>query len=392
MRHAISSLRLASVPAHAIRSSLQNANGPLRLINSVPQSTIDLWSCSSLTSLVGTRPVVVSRADSGVFDYANTGEPQFVHETVPFSLAMERIQHSAADGTMYYLRQSPLSTLGLRFAPYVITDLLPVHDGHWPHLWIGAAGCVTPLHYDEMNNLITLLQGRKRVMLLPPSEYAALYPFGFGYRRGHVSRVNPEAVDKQAFPSFPSNQVCEVVLDAGDSLFIPAFWWHYVRSVDISISVNTWWPMHSGQLVAPATVDYLRSAYLTGKLEQVLTTCTDIPIDRAVELAESASVKGLSVAAVLFIGVALQLAIQHLKQQFSVHTHINWVCSYDSSVLANMAVLPRAISAQLDSTLAMVKTVALTGQILDTTTRRQTLEELKRFVSQYVYGARDNGH
>ena len=35
--------------------------------------------------------------------------------------------------------------------------------------------------------------------------------------------------------------IYETVLYPGDVLFIPAKWWHAVRSLDTSISVNAWW-------------------------------------------------------------------------------------------------------------------------------------------------------
>ena len=32
----------------------------------------------------------------------------------------------------------------------------------------------------------------------------------------------------------------QVTLDPGDVLFVPKKWWHYVQSLDTSISINTW--------------------------------------------------------------------------------------------------------------------------------------------------------
>jgi ribosomal protein L16 Arg81 hydroxylase len=31
------------------------------------------------------------------------------------------------------------------------------------------------------------------------------------------------------------------VLEAGELLYLPPGWWHHVRSLGVTISVNTWW-------------------------------------------------------------------------------------------------------------------------------------------------------
>jgi hypothetical protein len=36
-------------------------------------------------------------------------------------------------------------------------------------------------------------------------------------------------------------QPIEVVLGPGDAMYLPSRWWHQVRSLDLSLSVNFWW-------------------------------------------------------------------------------------------------------------------------------------------------------
>ena len=33
---------------------------------------------------------------------------------------------------------------------------------------------------------------------------------------------------------------CQVILEAGDALFVPRHWWHYVECLEPAVSVNTW--------------------------------------------------------------------------------------------------------------------------------------------------------
>ena len=47
-------------------------------------------------------------------------------------------------------------------------------------------------------------------------------------------------VDMDRFPLLAEATFTEAVLGPGDALFIPAGWWHYVRSLSTSFSVNYW--------------------------------------------------------------------------------------------------------------------------------------------------------
>ena len=53
--------------------------------------------------------------------------------------------------------------------------------------------------------------------------------------------VDPDAVDHAAFPLFAGAPYCDLVLAAGEVLYIPPRWWHLVESRELSFSVNFWW-------------------------------------------------------------------------------------------------------------------------------------------------------
>jgi ribosomal protein L16 Arg81 hydroxylase len=56
-----------------------------------------------------------------------------------------------------------------------------------------------------------------------------------------VSAVDVEAPDAaEHFPAFANAKPFDTVLGPGDVLFIPRGWWHYVRSLTPSFSVNFW--------------------------------------------------------------------------------------------------------------------------------------------------------
>jgi hypothetical protein len=109
-------------------------------------------------------------------------------------------------------------------------------------MWIGPAGTFTPLHHDLTNNLLAQIVGRKRVILLPPSETRHLA------NHRHVFSDVHDVTDEACLAKYPSAREArrfEVDLKAGDLLFIPVGWWHQVRSLEFSVMLtytNFLWP------------------------------------------------------------------------------------------------------------------------------------------------------
>ncbi len=101
-------------------------------------------------------------------------------------------------------------------------------------LWIGPAGTVTPLHHDTTNILFNQLHGRKRFELISPQETVLLADPVDGF----YSPIDLEHRADSPHPAVRALLVKTVVLSPGDSLFIPAGWWHRVTSLDVSISFS----------------------------------------------------------------------------------------------------------------------------------------------------------
>src|SRR6185437_4222056 len=99
--------------------------------------------------------------------------------------------------------------------------------------WYGPQGTVTPLHHDLTNNFMAMVRGRKLVRLIAPYELADLYN-----HRHCFSRVDLDRVDYEQFPRFRNVKIFDVVLGTGDLFFLPVGWWHYVRGLDITITMT----------------------------------------------------------------------------------------------------------------------------------------------------------
>lgn len=110
-----------------------------------------------------------------------------------------------------------------------------------PRIWIGPKGTVTPLHRDDSDNLFAQVWGEKLFIFAAPHERQRLSAWTT-YRQGGLegSEVNAESPDYQEYPEARQVRFVTTRVGPGDLLFIPDGWFHYVRSLSMSLSVNFW--------------------------------------------------------------------------------------------------------------------------------------------------------
>ena len=123
--------------------------------------------------------------------------------------------------------------------------------GHMEHVkmnaWFGTSGTVTSLHFDSYDNFLTQVFGYKYVRLYSPEHSDALYPLQSETaeandlaKQNNISPVDVEQPNLVSYPNFATAPYVECVLGPHDMLFIPHQWWHYVRSLSPSFSLNFW--------------------------------------------------------------------------------------------------------------------------------------------------------
>lgn len=104
--------------------------------------------------------------------------------------------------------------------------------------WIGPANTISSMHTDDKHNLLCQVLGEKLVILAAPSDAANLYPHeGL---LNNTSQVDPESLDFDEFPLAKNVKFFKVTLKAGEMLYLPKLWYHYVRSLTPSISISFW--------------------------------------------------------------------------------------------------------------------------------------------------------
>ncbi|MCX4247325.1 cupin-like domain-containing protein [Paraliomyxa miuraensis] len=152
---------------------------------------------------------------------------------------LEKLRSAAPDRPCYIdssnMRSYPELMAEVDFRGYTNH---PVEAGS-TYLWLGSSNTRSGLHFDPSENFLVQVFGKKKAMLVAPDDPASLYPMEPYVSK---SKVDPEDPDLSAFPGFARVEIKETVLEPGDLLFIPRFWWHHLRSLENSISVNHWFP------------------------------------------------------------------------------------------------------------------------------------------------------
>ena len=134
-------------------------------------------------------------------------------------------------------------------APQLINDFTwPEHMmkgfvKKYPMLFTGGATSITHMHFDiDLSNILhTQFAGRKRVLLFPFEEQYKLYrkPFEVlslaDFSNYYIQSGSP---DYEKFPALKLAHGLEAVLDHGDTLFMPAGWWHHMEYLDSGFAMS----------------------------------------------------------------------------------------------------------------------------------------------------------
>jgi hypothetical protein len=99
--------------------------------------------------------------------------------------------------------------------------------------WFGSAGTVTPLHHDTINIFLAQVSGRKLIKMISPEQTPFIYN-----NIGVFSPIDPANPDYNRYPLYRNVRSIDVILHPGEVIFLPVGWWHYVKGLEMSISVS----------------------------------------------------------------------------------------------------------------------------------------------------------
>jgi hypothetical protein len=204
------------------------------------------WTPEYLEATSGTRPVKIGASTSGDYlDYAERLKLG-VEPEVAFAKAIDDIFAPTNAEVKVRIHQISLkrwSTLDEESSPipYVLRKVIA------KNIWMGSTGNLTKTHYDMEDNINVQLIGRKEVILFPSTQLDDLYPQSSLAYMSNFSRVEIETPDLSRYPRFSLTTPLRAILEPGDFLYIPIYWWHQFYTLEASLNVNFWWQAGMGQ-------------------------------------------------------------------------------------------------------------------------------------------------
>ncbi|MGZ3862244.1 MAG: cupin-like domain-containing protein [Bacteroidia bacterium] len=104
------------------------------------------------------------------------------------------------------------------------------------HMFFGGKNTTVRIHYDiDMSNVMhTHFGGKKRVVLIAPEYSYLLYCLPLNT----YSLIDPDKPDYKRYPGLALVKGYDFIIEPGDSVFIPAGYWHYMTYLEPGFSVS----------------------------------------------------------------------------------------------------------------------------------------------------------
>lgn len=204
---------------------------PVKIKNLLAASNANKkWSPDFLKNKLG-------HINVGVFD----NNPAFLDRSqksattsMKFSNYLEMIQEGPTDSRLHLFnifKHKPELINDFEFPDIVDYILKPL-----PFAFIGGEGSVARLHRDMDNSNVFLTEfwGRKKVVLFAPEYDELLYKYPFATH----SPVDVDNPDYERFPGLHFVEGSHTILEKGETLFMPAKYWHYIKYLSVGIGMS----------------------------------------------------------------------------------------------------------------------------------------------------------
>lgn len=102
----------------------------------------------------------------------------------------------------------------------------------------GMTGIIAECHYDGTPNFVASLGGLRRWIMAHPSECKHLHLLEKDSVSSRHSQVDWSNPDYEKYPQFIHAKANELIMQPGEVLFVPAFWFHFIASLNVNFQCN----------------------------------------------------------------------------------------------------------------------------------------------------------
>jgi len=192
--------------------------------------------------MCGTRQGKIWVSTNG--DWLNSG----VEPEVAFANAIDDIFEPGNAERKVQVAQQNLKAFGVLHEesppiPYILQKVIS------KNIWMGSTGNITKAHYDMHDNINVQIIGRKEIILFPSSQLDELYPKSSLDYMSNFSQVEIAKPDLSRYPRFGQATPLRAILEPGDFIYIPVYWWHRFYTLEASLNVNFWWRPRVAQVL-----------------------------------------------------------------------------------------------------------------------------------------------
>lgn len=212
---------------------------------------INKWNWQFFKNIVGTQKVgLYNNIKSDAYTPINTAD-----DYKTFGDYIDMIQEGPAAWRIFLFNifdHAPQITKDFTWPENLMTGFVK----KYPMLFVGGATSITHIHFDiDLSHILhTQFMGRKRVLLFPHGEQHKLYrkPFEVLSLADFSNYYDPanSKLDTSKFPATEMANGYEVILEHGDTLFMPAGYWHHMEYLEsgFAMSLRALQPNISGKL------------------------------------------------------------------------------------------------------------------------------------------------
>ncbi|HEY2349617.1 MAG TPA: cupin-like domain-containing protein [Puia sp.] len=197
------------------------------------------WNWDFFKAVIGNQEIgIYNNSKSDAYTPVNTAD-----DYMKFGEYIDMIRQGPAEWRIFLFNI-------FEHAPSILTDFCwPEHFSRgfvkkYPMLFTGGQGSVTHMHFDiDLSHIFhTQFIGKKRILLFPYEEQHKLYRKPWEV----LSMVNFEKfydaennkIDYDRFPALRLAKGYELILDHGETLFMPGGYWHHMEYIDSGFAMS----------------------------------------------------------------------------------------------------------------------------------------------------------